>query len=241
MLRLLYGFLVLLTLQARAGDDGVPRECVVLLHGLGRTELSMVDLAWELRRAGYTVANVTYPSLARPIEELAQLAVEEGLAECRQQGAGVIHFATHSLGGILVRQYLAGAAADKLTRVVMLGPPNQGSKMADIFYAIEWLRPLYPHALGQLGTGPESIPQRLGPVDFELGVIAGTSDWLSPLPGGTEEPGDGTVSVAETRVEGMVDFIQLPASHTFMMWSPEVQAQVIHFLRHGYFAHPDTP
>lgn len=241
MLRVLFGLLLFLTLQARAGDDTVPQECVVLLHGLGRTELSMIDLAWELQRAGYAVANVTYPSLTRPIEELAQLAVDEGLAECREQGAQGIHFVTHSLGGILVRQYLARAEVANLRRVVMLGPPNQGSEMADVFYAIEWLRPFYPHALGQLGTGPDAIPQSLGPVDFELGVIAGTSDWLSPLPGGLETAGDGTVAVRETRIEGMADFIELPVSHTFMMWESGVQAQVIHFLRRGFFAHGGTP
>lgn len=229
---------LLLAAPLASAEPPVSRQaCVVLLHGLWRTELSMMALEWALEDAGYTVANVTYPSLLYPIQELAQMAVEAGVEECREQGFSQVHFVTHSLGGILVRQYLETGEIAGLRRVVMMGPPNQGSQLADFVHSLEMLRPLEPQAIAQLTTGEESVPLQLGPVDFELGVIAGNVNRRPPLPGIPDEASDGTVAVAETVVPGMVDFVELPASHTFMMWNPDVLAQVLYFLEHGHFDH----
>jgi len=229
--------LLVATTASGEAEQEPPPECVILLHGLWRTELSMLAVKWKLEGAGYTVANVTYPSLTRPIPEMAQIAVDEGLAESRALGFSHFHFVTHSLGGILVRQYLAQHEIEGLGRVVMLGPPNQGSQVADYIHSLEILRPVEPQAIVQLGTGKESVPLQLGPVDFTLGVIAGDFGGLSPLPGHLEGPSDGTVSVEETRVAGMVDFIELGASHTFIMWDSQVLDQVVFFLREGHFDH----
>ena len=79
---------------------------MVLLHGLARTARSMEKLSSRLQNAGYRTANIDYPSRVYPIAALAKLAVTAGVDECRQSGEGRISFVTHSLGGILVRQYL---------------------------------------------------------------------------------------------------------------------------------------
>ena len=92
-----------------------------------------------------------------------------------------------------------------------------------------------PVAVAQLGTGARSLPRQLGPVNFELGIIAGTDGELSVMPGAPQETSDGTVSVAETIVPGMMDFLEMPVSHTFMMWNQAVLQQVIHFLNYGVF------
>ena len=121
----------------------------------------------------------------------------------------------------------------------MLGPPNQGSALAEYIQGLNIPGSLEPMALWQLGTGPGSMPLALGPVDFELGVIAGNSNRRGLLPGVPDGPGDGTVSVAETMVPGMLDLIEMPVGHSFMMWDSAVLDQVIHFLREGEFEHPE--
>jgi hypothetical protein len=198
----------------------------------------MKAVEWQLERAGFQVINNSYSSATQSIEESADKAVAGGVAGCRSLGFEKFSFVTHSLGGILLRQYLSRRSIGGLYRAVMLGPPNQGSALADYIVSVDLLRVLQPEAVEQLGTGQESVPLRLGPVDFQLGVIAGDAPRHRVMPGLPDGPGDGTVAVAETVVPGMLDFLVLPVGHTFMMWDSEVLEQVEYFLLHGRFRRP---
>ena len=226
---------------ARAGEHsgtpGEPTHCVVLLHGIGGFALLLKSMELSLEKQGYFVANVTYPSLADPIESLAAGAVEEGLGKCAAQGLSRIHFVTHSMGGILVRQYLSQKPIGGLERVVMLAPPNQGSRFADYVGDSPLGKVYEPDALAQLGTGEASVPRRLEAPDFELGVIAGTRNLRKLIPGAPSEPSDGVVTIEETKAPGMKDFLLAPATHTTIVWNAEVQRQTAHFLRNGRFDH----
>ena len=190
----------------------------------------------RLRDAGFSVANVDYPSREYLIEELAPLAVEQGIEHCRNTAsADHIHFVTHSLGGILVRQYLADNDLPELGRVVMLAPPNQGSRAADELGDVPGFDWINGPAGRQLGKGSDSVPLALGPVDFELGVIAGTKT-IDPIASAVlDDPDDGKVSVADTKVEGMDDFIVVDHSHAFIMRMRVPIELTIRFLRTGAF------
>lgn len=210
-------------------------ECVVLLHGLGRLSNSMSELETKLAPAGYSVANIKYPSRSHPIDELAVDAIGRGLTQCRSKGSGEIHFITHSLGGILLRYYLSQNTIPELGRVVMLGPPNQGSEIVDGLLPLPGFGFIGGPAGVALGTGEGSIIDSLGPVEFDLGVIAGSTN-INPLEFlFIAGPSDSIVSIESTKVRGMNAHMVLPVTHTFMMRNNEVIEQAIHYLKTGSF------
>lgn len=214
-------------------------ECVVVLHGANRSWRAMRTIAKALQAGGYTSVNVDYPSRAGPVDELVPLAVETGLEECRATGASRIHFVTHSLGGILLRYAHEHEPINDLGRVVMLAPPNTGSEIIDKTRGIPGSTMIAGEALMQLGTDAESVPAQLGPVTFELGVIAGTRTINPLLSAMLPNPDDGKVSVARTRVGGMTDFLVVEDSHHFILTDDIVIRNTLLFLRTGAFAEED--
>ena len=216
-------------------DDGSSMPaCVVVLHGLARSYRAMKPIARAFGDAGYEVVNVDYPSRDHPIETLAPMAVHDlGLSQCKEQR--LVHFVTHSLGGILVRYYLAHNDIDNLGRVVMLAPPNQGSEVVDSYRNVPGYKLLNGPAGMQLGTDDDSIPRQLPAVEFPLGVIAGSKTFNPILSLSLPNPDDGKVSAASARVEGMQGYLLLPVTHTFLMRSDEVIGHALHFIEHGKF------
>ena len=148
-----------------------------------------------------------------------------------------IHFVTHSLGGILVRYYFEGNSIQEMGRVVMIAPPNQGSEVVDNLRNFPGFKMLNGPAGQQLGTDEESIPLNLGPVDYEVGVIAGTRTFNPILSLFLPNPDDGKVSVARTYVDGIKETIEVPHSHPFIMKANVVIEQSINFLHKGAFDH----
>ncbi len=214
-------------------------ECVVLIHGMGRTLHSMDNMQERLTAAGYHTVSLGYPSTKKSIDEIAKGHFPDALQQCGQFNPATIHFVSHSLGGIILRAHFKTVKPKNMGRVVMLSPPNHGSEVTDRFkdwWLYQWLN---GPAGQQLGTDSASYPNQLGAVDYPVGIITGNSFffidyWLSAIIPGLD---DGKVSVESARLEGMTDFLVVDETHPFIMDAEYVQDETLHFLENGTFKH----
>lgn len=208
-------------------------ETVVLIHGLARSSKAMKKMERALTAEGYHVINHSYPSRTDTIQNLSADifdALESQLIQTQK-----VHFVTHSMGGIILREYLDHREIPNLGRVVMLAPPSKGSEVPDKLsnnFIYQWIN---GPAGNQLGTGTNSHPLRLKVPAFELGIIAGDRS-INPIlsmliPG----PDDGKVSLQRVKPEAYSDYCQLHATHACMMKNKKVIAQTKHFLAFGLF------
>jgi triacylglycerol lipase len=219
-----------LSAQATAGADGpVPvvvqateavqkQELVVLVHGMGRTRLSMLLLERALEREGYQVMNWGYSSYSQSVSGLGR-RLRTDLEARGGSPPERVHFVAHSLGNVIVRWVLANDPPRTTGRVVMLAPPNGGSRTADRY--ARWLGWLL-RPLPELRTDSTGITRTLDlPPGVEVGVIAGRYD--------------GKVSVAETHLAGERAHRVVPSAHTFIMNRKDVRRLTLGFLREGRF------
>ena len=207
---------------------------VVLLHGLGRTETAMLLLENSLAGAGFEVHNIGYPSNEETPDQLVA-RISAAIDACCVNNGRTVHFVGHSLGGLLIRAYLAAGLPDNLGRVVLLGTPNHGSELADLEEGLPGtMLELAGPTAQMLGTGPDGFAASLPAPDFEVGVIAGTRDaivtneWL-PL------PNDSMVSLESAKLEGMSDFREFKVTHWGLRNNPTVAEATIAFLKDGSF------
>ena len=202
---------------------------VVFLHGIARTRLSMERLRRHVAGAGFRTWACTYPSRRMSVAELGR---DVGRRLHRDLPGEELYAVTHSLGGIVARHVDA-----RWKGIVMLAPPNRGSRMAAALADLAAFKELYgPAGLEMASPGDWPVPPA------PTAVIAGTkglslanpSSWLSTVLGIFEDADhDGTVSVEEARLQGMVDFATVDATHTWIMEHPRTRELVLRFLRSG--------
>jgi triacylglycerol lipase len=221
-------------------------DCVVLLHGLGRTSLSMALLAHDFKARGFVTVNQGYRSRSAEMPEHAKQAAK-AIAHCVQKRPdGRVHFVTHSMGAIVLRQFFADIAtpneaqsAASFGRAVLLGPPNHGSEIIDAWGKQAWFRFALGPAGMSLGTDAQALPQQLPSLPIPFAVIAGNGAPVGKrmfgiLPG-IPTANDGKVSVQSTQLEGMQAFQAVSVGHTFLPLNRSVRRQVMHYLLHGTF------
>lgn len=222
--------LVLLLLAAAAAAHA---DSVILLHGIARSPSSLGTLEETLKAHHYRVLNLDYPSQQKNLDDIAA-TLHPTISKFASQEPGKVHFITHSMGGLVTRNYLAKYPLSNLGNVVMLAPPNQGSEVANTLAPNLLYQKFYGPAGQQLTT---SATTALPAPTYPLGIIAGNksfflfASWLV-LPG----PDDGRVTVSRTHVAGETAHLTLPTTHTFIMNNPTVISQTLTFLKTGHFS-----
>ncbi|MHA1598041.1 MAG: esterase/lipase family protein [Alphaproteobacteria bacterium] len=203
---------------------GAGPKAVVLIHGLGRSAHSFDVMAGIFRAEGREVVGFNYASTREEIE-IHAAHLNAMMNELR--GVDHVDFVVHSLGGIVLRQALNDTAPWRdrmqLGRAVMLGTPNQGSKVAEILSGYAVMNALYGPALRQLantGLG------RKFPMPMAFATIAGSVNKLPFLSG----VNDGFVSDAEAQLDGAAGHLTVEAAHTFMMNDRQAVAFTREFL-----------
>ena len=219
-------------------------RAVVVLHGLFRTPSAMSKMCGYLRDEGnLSVFNVTYPTTRAAVaQHAAQLA---GIIE-HLDGIEEIHFVAHSLGNLVIRHYLGdtdsegGKSPDpRIKRIVMLGPPNGGARLAEILNRTRVFGLVAGQSALQIAKDWSSLSEHLATPKCEFGIIAGAKGNTRGYNPILREDNDLVVSVESTRLPGAADFAVVPVVHTFLMDDPLVQQYTLRFLKHGYFISPE--
>lgn len=212
-------------------------ECVVLVHGLWRSGFAMRSIANDLDDYGFHTVLIDYPSTEMEIPQLAEGFLSDGVELCQQTGAEKIHLVTHSMGGILARQYLQNHKLPQGSRVVMLSPPNQGSDLSKKFSDSAWYQWLVGPAGASLTQDGNGIITQLLEVDEPVGVIAAYRSWSLWPESWLPSPNDGTVSVKNMMLKEMDDVILVNSGHATMRYKEEIHHQIRHFIKNGVFDH----
>lgn len=221
-------------IEVHAYKESSNDEVVILLHGIARTDRSMKKMEKRLKRAGYEVINIHYPSRKYNLQALT-VWLDKALKKKNIQRYKTLHFVTHSMGSLLGRAYNHKYKPQNMGRFVMLGPPNNGSELADILHD-NFLFKLFYGPAGQQLTTDYDLSIIVGKPTYEVGIIAGTK---SLVPFSTKmiykKANDGMVSVDGTRLEQATAHITMPVNHAVMMQDKAVMERVVHFLQQGKF------
>jgi len=213
-------------------NDTISDEpAVILLHGLLASSINLIPLALRLKKKGFRVYNWGYNSRSADLDLLSE-RIWDRIRASNLLEHETLHFVTHSMGGIVLRQLLHHHSVPQLGRIVMMCPPNLGSEMADHLAEKPFWRWLLGPAVEELKTDGKVLT--LGSVPAQVGILAGEQPGLfSSL--FFQSANDGRVAVEHTVLPEMQQHEVLPYGHTLFVFRPQVQEHVIRFLLKGHF------
>lgn len=211
----------------------MPKEGIILLHGILRTSRSLNGLTKYLKNCDFDVLNIEYPSTKFDLAGLADQVHKQLNEFCLHYHK--VHFVGFSMGGLVIRAYLNKFRPSNLGRVVMIGTPNNGSEIADSMKNNLLYKNLFGKSGQQLITDQSMFKEIFGTVDYELGVIAGISSLSLLGKIMIKQESDGRVSIASTKVEGMKEHFTIKSGHSSLLLKKQVYVLVLNFITKGKF------
>lgn len=201
-------------------------ESVILIHGLFGSNVYMRGLATYLSKLGYGIYLYDYPSTKHYIDKhgLSLYEFIQSLLDSTDHNHK-FNIITHSLGGIIAKEALAKCSKTQLNRfskMIMLTPPNKGSFLANLLatylpFLSRWVKPL-----PQLSNDPKAYVHTIATPNIKIGIVAAKFDIKTPPP--------------TTQLDNQSDFVLVPSTHTFMVFSDKTKRAISSFLEHGYFS-----
>jgi pimeloyl-ACP methyl ester carboxylesterase len=200
------------------------QEIIVLVHGLMRTYMSMSPLKSYLEKQGYRVYYYKYPSARYSIHEHALLLNEFIIKLLAENPEATMHFITHSLGGIIVREALAQWPKEQLKKIgslIMLAPPNQGSTLAKFSAKVFPMMTYFIKPLVELSSDKAAYVHHVPVPNIKMGIIAGRFDAKVPP--------------SSARLDGLPEPVVVNTTHTFIMNHGRTKELIKNFLEKGTF------
>jgi len=210
---------------------------VVLVHGFFRHGSNMRYLAQKLEQHGYSTLAPTLPTTFRNVRECGEFLAKTIAPICEeriQDGNGnVVHFVGHSMGGLVIRDYLSRRVVEKLGRVVLIGTPNGGSPYANLLLGVPFSDDILECLPDLAEPGLDIAPPRNVPAP-EIGIIIGTKpDIVRQLLLSGEH--DGLVTAESVRRVSANDEMSIPCSHEQLQWRDDTAEGIVSFLEKGKF------
>jgi len=201
---------------------------VVLIHGIWMHGVFMQVLAWRLRQMGYQTRCISYPFLRKTPEHNAQ-RLASVVASLKTPK---VHFAAHSLGGIVWLHYMNSGAALPNGRAVLLGSPVNGSHVAKRLHRWSFGRLLLGKTVekGLLGGAPTATNR------YQVGVIRGGTYPVSLWVAAGSEPSDGVVLHSETQLPQITEVADVKWSHSALIFSATAAKKAAEFFERGEFS-----
>ncbi len=226
---------------ARAAEQ--PVRVVVLVHGFMDTRFHLYFMEKQLISEGYVVINKTYPSVTMSIEDCADYLA--GVIERGTEGITdpyELDFITHSMGGLVVRCYLAKYHPPQAKRLVMIATPNRGVTKAELAARFPLADRVLGPALMEMAQGPDYLCALCGGAPaVEFGVITGGKGdgqgYSLFIPGDD----DGIVAVRSAYLPGASDFLLLDHIHNLICFYDDTIANARAFLTDGAFLMHTAP
>lgn len=192
----------------------------ILIHGMGRTPLSMLLLAARLRLAGLRPRLFAYSAAFEDWQGCSK-RLKDFIGKNARQGEYIL--VAHSLGTVLMRGVLP-MLRHRPKACFFIAPPATACLAARKFAPLRLYRWLTGE-MGQLLASQrfmDSLPQSAVPTKIYAGT-GGFSGRCSPF---GPYPNDGVLALNETLLPGL-PVVTVPAIHTFIMNTKTVAEDII--------------